>query len=129
MTVNYKTLNFQFVYYQTSDVWVMKEYGVRDSWCKLFTFGEWHFNAPLKSLTSLKPLGYSSDRNKVLMEVDRKKLFWYDINREKVTSVLGIPNFNEAMIFVGSLLPPIDNYDHSKENKQKLQCKRKRYLL
>jgi len=119
MTVNYS------VYYQTtkSDVWVMKEYGVRDSWCKLFTLEEWNFNAPL---TSLKPLGYSSsDRSKVLLEVDRKKLFWYDINREIVTSVLGIPNFNEAMICVESLLPPFDSYDVVRRTNRSCNAKEK----
>jgi len=107
----------------TFDVWVMKEYGYRDSWCKLFTFvGEWCFNSPLMSLM---PLCYSSDRSKVLLEVEfrgdfmsdpkkklKKKLFWYNLKSYKVTYVTGIPNFNEAMIYVGSLLPPslpIDN--------------------
>jgi len=105
------------------DVWVMKEYGFRDSWCKLFTFvGEWCFNSPLKFMM---PLCYSSDRSKVLLEVEfrgdfmsdpkkklKKKLFWYYLKSYKVTYVTGIPNFNEAMIYVGSLLPPslpIDN--------------------
>lgn len=98
------------------DVWVMKEYGFRNSWCKLFTFvGQWCFNSPLMSLM---PLCYSSDRSKVLLEVEfrgdfmsdlkkklKKKLFWYHLKSYKVTYVTGIPNFNEAMIYVGSLLP------------------------
>jgi len=63
------------------DVWVMKEYGFRDSWCKLFTLWEWYFDYPLR-LISLKPLCYSSDRSKVMLEVEflgdsKKNLFWY----------------------------------------------------
>jgi hypothetical protein len=81
------------------DVWVMKEYGVRDSWCKLFSCSN-------KALLCSKPLCYSSDKNKVLLETHFKKLFWYDLKSEKFTRVLGTPKFNEAMIFVGSLLPP-----------------------
>jgi len=48
----------------------MKEYGFRDSWSKLFTLVELCFNIPL---TPLKPLGYSSDRSKVLLEVECKE--------------------------------------------------------
>jgi len=98
------------------DVWVMKEYGFRDSWCKLFTLWEWYFGPPL-ILISLKPLCYSSDRSKVLLEVEfkgdsKKNLFWYHLKSYEVTCVPVNPTFNDAMIYVGSLLPPsmpIDN--------------------
>ncbi|RHN49074.1 putative F-box associated domain, type 1 [Medicago truncatula] len=54
------------VNYQTNeiDVWVMKEYGSRDIWCKLFTLVKSCFNFHLESL---RPLCYSSDRSKVLL--------------------------------------------------------------
>ncbi|AES99714.1 F-box protein interaction domain protein [Medicago truncatula] len=72
------------------DVWVMKEYGFRDSWCKLFTLWEWYFDSPFK-LISLKPSCYSSDRSKVLLEVefwgDSKKEFWYYLKSYEVTCV------------------------------------------
>jgi len=100
MIVSYQTLN----YHTTKvDVWLMKEYGFRDSWCKLFTLGEWRFSIPL---IYLKPLCYFSDRNMILLKVYDNKLFWYDLNSEKVTCVLGLPNFHEAVICAGSLLPP-----------------------
>jgi len=105
--------------YQTNkfDVWVMKEYGRRDSWCKLFTLWDWYFHSPL---TYLKPLCYYSDRSKVLLEVecwndfmsDSKKLFWYYLDSKNITCVPGIPTFNDVMLYIGSLLPPslpIDN--------------------
>ncbi|KEH42372.1 ubiquitin-protein ligase, putative [Medicago truncatula] len=57
-------------------------------------------------LESLRPLGYSSDGSMVLFEVDHEKLFWYDLKSEHVNYVEGIPNLNEAMICVGSLVPP-----------------------
>jgi len=95
MIVNYKATKI--------DVWVMKEYGCRDGWCKLFTLVKSCFNSSLKWLM---PLGYSSDGKKVLSKVEGGKLFWYDLESEQVTSyVEGIPNLNEAMICVGSLVP------------------------
>ena len=122
MIVNYQTTQI--------DVWVMKEYGLKDSWCKLFTLVGLFFPTPLKSL---RPLGYSSDGKKVLLEIDRKKLFWYDLKSENVTSVPGIPNMNEAMICVGSLVPPSLPVDNCrKENLHKLRCEsisKRRYFL
>ncbi|RHN79904.1 putative F-box domain-containing protein [Medicago truncatula] len=95
MIVNYQTVKI--------DVWVMKEYGCRDSWCELFTLAESCFILPLKTLW---PLAYSSDGSMVLLEVDCEKLFWYDLKSEQVSCVEGIPNFDQAMICVGSLVPP-----------------------
>jgi hypothetical protein len=132
MTVGYQTNKVD-----TADIWVMKEYGFRDSWCKLFTLDESCFGAPFLTLKplayssnrskvllqvqTLKPLANSSNRSKVLLQKDRRKLFWFDLKSEKLTCVPGIPNFDEAMIYVGSLLPPslpIDNYNYRKEKPQ-----------
>jgi len=57
MTVNYETTKI--------DVWVMKEYGSRHSWCKLFAMVKSCFTSHLKSSI---PLCYSSDGSKVLLE-------------------------------------------------------------
>jgi len=95
MIVNYETTKI--------DVWVMKEYGCRDSWCKLFTLVKSCFNSSLKWLM---PLGYSSDGKKVLSKVEGGKLFWYDLKSEQVSYIEGIPNLDNAMICVGSLVPP-----------------------
>jgi F-box interacting protein len=103
MTVDYETTKI--------DIWVMKEYGSRDSWCKLFTLVKSCFTSHLRFS---KPIGYSSDGSKVLfeeaevfLEVHYKRLFWYDLNSERVSYVKGIPNKKLfGMICVGSLVPP-----------------------
>jgi hypothetical protein len=107
-------------------VWVMKEYGCRDSWCKLFTLMESCFVLPLRFLN---PLGYSSDGKKVLLEVNHNMLVWYDLKSQQVSYVEGFPNFDEAMICVGSLVPPSLPADdnHSKENRTRKS--KRRYLL
>jgi len=99
MIVSYQTLNYETT---KVDVWVMKEYGLKDSWCKLFTLGQWNFHTPL---IPLKPLGYSSNRSKVLLEIYHN-LFWYDLNGENVTCVVEIPKFHESVLCVWSLLQP-----------------------
>ncbi|KAG4945978.1 hypothetical protein AAZX31_15G110000 [Glycine max] len=87
------------------DVWVMREYNRRDSWCKVFTLEE---SREMRSLKCVRPLGYSSDGNKVLLEHDRKRLFWYDLEKKEVAlvKIQGLPNLNEAMICLGTLVPP-----------------------
>jgi len=110
------------VNYQTGkiDVWVMKEYGCRDSWCKLFTLVESCFTSPLRGL---RPLGYSSDGSMVLLEVNREKLFWYNLKSECVSYVEGIPNLDHAIICVGSLVTP------SFPKKENRTSKRRYFLL
>lgn len=97
MIVNYQNTRI--------DVWVMREYGSKESWCKLFTLVE---SRDMRSLKSVRPLGYSKDGIKVLLEHDRRKLCWYNLKTKQVTYVRipGIPNLNEGMMCLGSLVPP-----------------------
>jgi hypothetical protein len=118
LIVNYKTTKI--------DVWVMKEYGCRDSWCKLFTLVKSCFVLPLKSLI---PLGYSSDGKKVLLEVNHNMLVWYDLKSQQVSYVEGIPDFDEAVICVGSLVPPSFPVDNSRKKENRSSKSKRRYFL
>jgi len=125
MTVSFETSKI--------DVWVMKEYGCKDSWCKLFTLVKSCFSLPLKSS---RPLGYSSDGSKVLLEgihvldeVSHSKLFWYDLKSEQVGYVEGIPDLNGAMICNGSLVPPTLPDNCTKKEKNRTSERKRRYLL
>ncbi|AES64642.2 putative F-box domain-containing protein [Medicago truncatula] len=111
------------VNYQTTkiDVWVMKEYGCRDSWCK-------HFTLVKSCLDFLRPLGYCSDGSKVLLEIDCKKLFWYDLKSEQISYVEGIPNLDDTMICVGSLVSPSLPVDNRRK-KQNRTSKGRYFLL
>lgn len=86
------------------DVWVLKVYGSRDSWCKLLTV------AQLCEVKNLRPLAYSrnGDGDKVLMEQDRSKLCWYDLKNGDVSCarISGLPSLIEGIVCVGSLVPP-----------------------
>ncbi|RHN72558.1 putative F-box associated interaction domain-containing protein [Medicago truncatula] len=124
MSVNYETTEI--------DVWVMKEYGSRDSWCKLFTFVKSCFTPHFKSS---RPLGYSSDGSKVLLEgievlseVCHRKLFWYDLKSEQVSYVEGIPNWNAAMFCVGSLVPPFFPVDNCRKEENCTSKRRDGFL-
>ncbi|KAJ1427145.1 Galactose oxidase/kelch, beta-propeller [Sesbania bispinosa] len=106
------------------DVWVMREYGSQDSWCKLFTVGD------MESVTSLRPLAYSRDGDKVLLEEDRSKLCWYDLKSKRVSCVRiqGMPSKIEGIVCVGSLIPPnlLNRSDDMKSSCERHKLRKKR---
>jgi len=118
LTVKYETTKI--------DVWVMKEYGSSDSWCKLFTLDQSSFTFSLKSL---RPLCYSSDGSKVLLEEHYEKLFWYDLKSEQVSYVEGIPSFDGAMICVESLVPPSFPVDNCRTKENRTSKNRYSFLI
>ncbi|KAK2359105.1 F-box protein CPR1 [Trifolium repens] len=101
------------------DVWVMKEYGSGDSWCKLFTVEQPH---DMKLMKLLKPLGYSRNGDKVLFEQDSKKLCWYNVASKDVSwvRISGMPNSIEGTVCVGSLVKPSLTSRSVQSKKQKV---------
>lgn len=91
------------------DVWMMKEYGVKESWTKLFSIER---SRTMSSLRFLRPLIYSyrEDGDKILLELNGEKLVWYDFKRRKLKTVKisGGPDSFVACIYVESLVP-LDN--------------------
>ncbi|KAL2524041.1 F-box protein CPR30 [Abeliophyllum distichum] len=85
------------------NIWVMKEYGVEESWTKLITIG-----FPLtEPVDILKPLVYSKNSEKVLLNCDEKRLVWYDLRRKTITnvSVSGLPFVSYPEVCVETLFP------------------------
>ncbi|KAJ1382027.1 Galactose oxidase/kelch, beta-propeller [Sesbania bispinosa] len=80
------------------EVWLMKEYGVHDSWCRLLVFE----NCELPC----RPLVLSKTNAKVLVEQDSKKLFWYDYINEEIEKVMisDMPFAFQTTVSAGSLL-------------------------
>ncbi|CAI8611678.1 unnamed protein product [Vicia faba] len=87
------------------DVWVMREYGLGESWCKVFTVEQ---PRDVKLIKLLKPLGYSKNGDKVLFEQDSKKLCWYNLASKDLSwvRISGMPNNIEGTVCIGSLVPP-----------------------
>jgi len=83
-----------------ADVWVMKDYGVGESWTK-FRVNCNSFHA------SWKPLS-SSRTDRVLFNVKHKKLVLFDLQEEKFKELVvrGHPTFFEAETYVESLVSP-----------------------
>ncbi|KAJ4834638.1 hypothetical protein Tsubulata_020206 [Turnera subulata] len=93
------------------EIWVMKEYGVQDSWTKLLRCETLKFSE-ISSPGSLRPLAYSKKGNKVLLERELSpsrhptQLFWYDLKRKTVAKIKipGVPKHFKVAVCVASLV-------------------------
>ncbi|KAF5749393.1 F-box protein CPR30-like [Tripterygium wilfordii] len=108
------------------DVWLMKEYGVKESWSRLFRVEQ-----PRVHL--FKALAYSKENDEVLFMKEDRKVVWYDPKRKRTTRVriAGAPISFCAELCIGSLVP-LSNSDgkekleREKNEKQDEKKKRKR---
>ncbi|XVF87854.1 hypothetical protein PTKIN_Ptkin18bG0154300 [Pterospermum kingtungense] len=111
----------------TVDVWVMKEYGVKESWTRLLSIKK---TRAINTLTFLRPLAYSEYRDKVLLEINNQKFVWYDLQKKKMRSVKigGSLGTFGAEVYVGSLVPVEDQQrmENEKPNGQDEPMKRNR---
>ncbi|GMN36497.1 hypothetical protein TIFTF001_006060 [Ficus carica] len=67
------------------DMWVMKEYGVKESWTKLCTVGQRHVIGPLNYVL---PIAYLKIGNRVLMNHNGERFMWYDLETEMAENVI-----------------------------------------
>ena len=94
------------------DIWVMKEYNVKESWTRLISFLP--TGPDLNSTT--KPLAYSRCGDKVML-LDcyntYSKLIWYDLKTKNITTTLLLgqdcANICLAEVYMYSLIDP-NNY-------------------
>ncbi|PIN07849.1 hypothetical protein CDL12_19582 [Handroanthus impetiginosus] len=64
-------------------IWVMKEYRVKESWTKLLSISP----PAIERDDFVKPLVYSREDDKILLNCDDKRLVWYDLNKRTVDEV------------------------------------------
>ncbi|KAL5717336.1 hypothetical protein ACHQM5_010357 [Ranunculus cassubicifolius] len=83
--------------------WVMKTYGVKDSWTKLFCISQ---QTIVGSFEYLLPLCYFRSDSRLLMLKDGKELRVYDLvsGKAKTLQIRGIPDWFEAETYIGSLV-------------------------
>jgi F-box interacting protein len=116
-------------YINRLDVWVMKDYGVKESWTKLFTAMEpFSILDPfwISSFQDERPVAYSKSGGEVLLEQFRmedknQRLVWYDLkNNKKVKNVKiqGAPDKFHADICCGSLVPLGGNREGNTKKQQ-----------
>ncbi|KAL7088549.1 hypothetical protein ACP275_13G134000 [Erythranthe tilingii] len=103
-------------------IWVMNEYGVKESWTKLVSICP-----PLiEEGDFVKPLAYSGERDKILLNCEDKRLFWYDLRKKSVEDVLvdGMPFVFYAEPCVESLVSPDGPRTVKKLGREKIKGKK-----
>ncbi|KAK9690602.1 hypothetical protein RND81_09G140100 [Saponaria officinalis] len=85
------------------DVWVMKEYGVQESWAKLFNILDWCVIEPL----NIVPIAYSNEGNEILLRKDMfSEVYWYDVSEKRVRNVefRCLPKYRQVSVCIRSLI-------------------------
>lgn len=73
-------------YYQIErlEVWVMKDYGLKDSWIKLFSVAVLD---NIGAVETLRPIAYSKCKGHVLLQHDKKEFIWYNLETKLVEKI------------------------------------------
>ncbi|OIT31985.1 f-box protein cpr30 [Nicotiana attenuata] len=105
------------------DIWVMKDYGVKESWKKLFSVeqldGRQHFSF-------LRLIAYSVTGKEVLLEMDNRKFLWYSLEKKylKHAKINGGLDFFESFVNLGTLVP-LYGGENEKDEKEKIEPEKK----
>ncbi|KAL7213691.1 hypothetical protein ACSBR2_016256 [Camellia fascicularis] len=86
------------------DVWVMKDYGMKESWTKLFSIAK---PQGIRLFDSVTPVAYSKSGGEVLLVQDNDNLIWFDLEHKTVKNINihGLPKLFVTNMCVESLVP------------------------
>ncbi|CAN0907894.1 F-box protein CPR1 [Linum grandiflorum] len=121
------------------DLWMMKEYCVKESWMKLFSvpYPGLCYKDRIKPRglertagDGIRALGFSMTGREVLLQVDGKGLVWYDLNKGCVVEVairgLKTDFFMGSVVCFGSLVSPDGKFPLADEVKTQQKKKKKK---
>ncbi|XP_039169925.1 F-box protein CPR1-like [Eucalyptus grandis] len=102
------------------DVWIMKEYGLKDSWIKLFSIPQ---SEVARTLDFVRPLAYAKNGRQVLVRQDSKNLILYDLETKGIerVDINGMPNSFEAEICLRTLVSVDDYGGYTKKKQQEAE--------
>lgn len=105
------------------DIWMMKEYGVTDSWTKLFTV------KPSKTIGTflfVTPVAYLKSGDQVILNQQCQKFITYDLRRKRAKNVRisGLPERFRAQSCFGSLVRVNGGWDQENEGGKKKKKKK-----
>ncbi|PON58760.1 F-box domain containing protein [Trema orientale] len=86
------------------DIWVMKQYGVKESWTKLFSVAPSYVTG---SFEYAMPLAYLKSAHQVVLDQDGHKFLLYDLERKRAKSVrkiTGLSKCFDTFVYVRSLV-------------------------
>ncbi|KAK4783723.1 hypothetical protein SAY86_018091 [Trapa natans] len=97
------------------DVWIMNNYGKKDSWSKLFSILQ--SDVPWSN-GFMWPLAYCQGGGRILVRQDKNILFWYDVKRKLVQKIeiQRMPSSFDIEVCLNSLVP-LDFMENSKKQR------------
>ncbi|XP_059645949.1 F-box protein CPR1-like [Cornus florida] len=108
------------------DIWVMKEYGIKESWTKLFSFVQ---GSVIKSFHYVKPIAYSKNGRELILGQDNAMLLRYDLKKEKVTTIKihGLRYIRNTHMCLGSVVPlhGVGESDEKQQAQKKMHKKKR----
>lgn len=108
------------------DIWVMKSYGVQESWSKLISTSDVKL---IEELDFLRPIVYDKSGKEVLLEKNFQRLYWYNLESKmaKRFKVAGMPRLFVTELFTGSLVQvTVGNASKNGKKKEKVENKKER---
>lgn len=105
-------------------IWQMNDNGVGNSWSKLLSLEQ---PGILGSFKIAYPVAFSKTRAAFLLEVDEKKLMWYDYENNKIKdiSVHGVPVPSRLLVYTESLVQLNHEFKLGKKEKKPLKKQQK----
>ncbi|KAI3508670.1 hypothetical protein L1887_23679 [Cichorium endivia] len=91
--------------YTDVEVWLMKEYGVVNSWSKLVKIP---LNMGIQNISYMMPLG-SLNEDEIVLEIDLQSFVIYDVKKKMFKGVMcarDLKLFGDAAVYVESLVSP-----------------------
>ncbi|GKV46404.1 hypothetical protein SLEP1_g53391 [Rubroshorea leprosula] len=87
------------------DIWVMKQYRVKESWVKQFSFDPYFPGGWQRFLTRFSTVICALKNGEILLQNEHSSLISYDPveNRFKTLQISGLPNWFQALPFLPSL--------------------------
>ncbi|KAM3322580.1 hypothetical protein P3S67_003731 [Capsicum chacoense] len=86
------------------DIWLMKDYRVKESWVKLFSVEQLE---DYQHFSYLRSISYRVTGREVLLEMDHRKFLWYNIEEKALKRAkisVGLAYF-ESFVSLGNLVP------------------------
>ncbi|KAL1819210.1 hypothetical protein ACET3Z_014079 [Daucus carota] len=107
-----------------TDVWLMNDQREGSPWYKAFTVEQ---PGPFGPFKFIRPVVFSNSGNDVLIEVDRTKLLWYDLEKKAVRNVRihGIPTKFDTHLYTETLFQLTERKQLQKPSQYKKQPKKR----
>ncbi|KAK9699875.1 hypothetical protein RND81_08G201100 [Saponaria officinalis] len=103
-----------------ADLWVMKENGKKESWVRLFRISD---PSRIGSMTHIRPVVYSKDGGRILLELDGSKFGWFDwcsnkFERVKASGLSSKDSPFDTYTFVPSIVSLRTDEDRAKDKRK-----------